>query len=95
MTTQVSATLVATGATGAIFMQTGVVEVGGTFVGTINIQVDATGDGTYNNCLDSSGSAIAITAPGVYRINNGVGCYTRLNCSAYTSGSILVEMKGT
>jgi hypothetical protein len=91
---QVSAALTATGATGAVFMTSGVVEVGGTFVGTINIQVDATGDGTWANALDSSGSAVAITAPGILRINNGLGCNTRLNCSAYTSGTINVELKG-
>jgi hypothetical protein len=91
---QVTATITATGATDSIFMTNGVVEVGGTFVGTINIQVDATGDGTWANAMDSSGSAVAITAPGIYRINNGIGCNTRLNCSAYTSGSILVELRG-
>lgn len=91
---QVTAAITATGATGSIFMTTGVVEVGGTFVGTVNIQIDATGDGTWADALDSSGASVAITAPGVLRINNGLGCNTRLNCSAYTSGTINVELKG-
>jgi hypothetical protein len=89
-----STTLTATGATGSIFMTTGLVEISGTFVGTVNVQVDVLGDGTWVNATDTTGAAVAITAPGVLRINNGIGCNTRLNCSAYTSGSIVCGLKG-
>lgn len=87
-------TLTATGATGSLFMSRGLVEISGTFVGTVNIQIDVLGDGTWANAVDTAGTAAALTAPGVLKINNGVGCNTRVNCSAYTSGSIVVGLKG-
>lgn len=79
-----------------IMMTNGLVSVTGVFVGTVNIQIDVLGDGNWANCIDPvSGNVIALTAPAAVQINNGIPALTRVNVSAYTSGTISVRMEGS
>lgn len=93
MSGSASSALTGTGSTSPVQMKEGIVRISGTFVGTVNIEVDAMGDGTYAVAVDSTGTTVALTAPGVLRINNGVACNTRLTCSAYTSGTINATLR--
>lgn len=71
----------------------GVMEVSGTFSGTIQLKIDALGNGVYAPAADSSGAALSITAPCVMRIANGVPCSVRAECTAYTSGTAVVTVR--
>lgn len=92
--TSLSSSLTATGATSAIMMRNGIVRVSGTFSATLQVEVDALANGTWAPALDGSGAAINITVPGVLKVENGVTCPTRINCTAYTSGTVAVAIRG-
>lgn len=92
--TSLSSSLTATGATGGVMMRNGIVRVSGTFVATLQVEVDALGNGVYAPALDGAGLAINISTPGVMKIENGVGCFVRVNCTAYTSGTVAVAIRG-
>lgn len=89
-----SQAVTATGVTASVLMKTGAVRVSGTFVGTVQVEVDVIGDGTFAAAVDTTGAAITFTAPGALKIDNGLSCNTRLNCTAYTSGTINVALAG-
>lgn len=84
----------ATGASPGMMLQSGMVSVLGTFVGTVQVQVDILGDGNWVAATDASGNVLSLSAAGVLNIYNGVPCLTRLNCSAYTSGTISARLIG-
>ena len=74
-------------------LKSGIVSISGTFVGTVQVFVDALGDGTFAAAADSAGTAISITTPVAMKIDNGVACNTRVDCTAYTSGTIDVAVR--
>ena len=78
-----------------ILVKDGVMEISGTFVGTIQLHIDALGNGTYAAAADSSGIALSITTPVAMRIANGVATNVRAVCSAYTSGTAVVSIRNT
>lgn len=84
----------ATGNSAPLQMQSGMMSVSGTFVGTCVVQVDVLGDGTWIGATDTGGNALSLTGPGVVNIYNGVPCPTRLNCTAYTSGTLSARLIG-
>ena len=84
----------ATGPSPAMMMQSGVMSITGTFSGTVQVQVDVLGDGNWVAATDTSGNVLSLSAAGVLNIFNGVPCLTRLNCSAYTSGTISARLIG-
>jgi hypothetical protein len=88
-----SSSLTGTGSTSPVLMKEGIVRVSGTFSATVIVEVDALGDGTYAPAVDPSGASISIVAAGVFHINNGIACNTRLTCSAYTSGTINAALR--
>lgn len=67
-------------------LETSQMWVTGTFVGTVKLQVSPD-----NVAWVDSGSPV--TAPALIAIPEGVG-YVRLNCTAYTSGSIVGIVTG-
>lgn len=95
MSAQVSQSLTSATSTAAIPIKDGVVSVTGTFSATWRIDVDALGDGSWAPALDSSGVAVTSTAAGAMRINNGVACPTRVTCTAFTSGTLVVGLRNS
>lgn len=92
--TQLSSSLTGTGSTSAVIMRNGIVRLSGTFSATLQVEVDALANNTWAPALDGSGAAINITVPGVLKIENGVSCPTRVTCTAYTSGTVNVALRG-
>jgi hypothetical protein len=78
-----------------VLVKDGILEISGTFAGTIQLHVDALGNGTYAAAADSSGAALSITGPVSMRISNGVACNVRSVCSAYTSGTAVVSIRNS
>ena len=83
----------ATGISDACLVKDGIVRLSGTFSATIQVMVDALGDGTWAPATDSTGAALSLTTPGAMRIGNGIACPTRVECTAYTSGTIAVAIR--
>ena len=74
-------------------LKSGILEISGTFVGTVRLLIDAIGDGTFAAAADSSGTAISITTPVAMAIDCGIACNVRVDCTAYTSGTIVVSVR--
>lgn len=92
--TQLSSSLTGTGSTDPVIMRNGIVRLSGTFSATLQVEVDALANNTWAPALDGSGAAISVTVPGVLKIENGVSCPTRVTCTAYTSGTVNVALRG-
>lgn len=61
----------------------------GTFVGTVQLQRSFDGGTTWIACTDEAGAALALSAPGqMVQAETEPGVLYRLNCTAYTSGTI-------
>lgn len=76
-------------------LKSGILEVSGTFVGTVRLLIDAIGDGTFAAAADSAGTALSITTPVCMVIDCGVACNVRVDCTAYTSGTINVAVRSS
>ncbi|MBZ9600741.1 hypothetical protein [Phyllobacterium chamaecytisi] len=83
-----------TGVSDSVYMAKGLAKISGTFVGTVGIEVDVLGDGVFAPVVDMTGAAVALTAPGAIKIDNGVGAFVRLSCTAFTSGTITGGLRG-
>lgn len=95
MSASVSASLTSATNTGALQIKEGIVSVTGTFSATWRLETDALGDGTWAAALDSIGAALTSTTAGAMRVNNGVACPTRVACTAYTSGTLVVALRNS
>lgn len=95
MSASVSASLTSATNTGALQIKEGIVSVTGTFSGTWRVEIDALGNNAWGAALDSSGAALTSTTAGVMRINNGTACPTRVACTAYTSGTLVVALRNS
>lgn len=76
------------------FSEEAVVDISGTFVGTV--VVEGSVDGTIFRALAMSpvagGADVAsVTAPGAWRVNFGGMKAGRVRCSAFTSGTIVAQ----
>ena len=74
-------------------LKSGIISISGTFVGTVQVLIDALGTGTFAAAADSTGTAISITTPVAMQIDCGVACNVRVDCTAYTSGTINVAVR--
>lgn len=90
---QVSASLTSATSTNPVMMKEGIVAVTGTFSATWKVEIDPLGTGVWASALDSSGVALTSTAAGAMKVDNGVACPTRVTCSAYTSGTLVVAIR--
>lgn len=79
--------------TDAIMVKEGIVAVTGTFSATWRVEIDPIGNGTWAPALDAAGAALTTTAAGAMKIDNGVACPTRVTCTAYTSGTLVVAVR--
>jgi hypothetical protein len=84
----------ATGPGTPISVQNGVLEISGTFSGTVQLYIDVVGDGTYAPAMDASGTPLSLTQPGVLNIANGAPVNCRAQCTAYASGAIVASIRG-
>ena len=74
-------------------LKSGIISISGTFVGTVQVFIDAAGTGTFAAAADSSGTALSITTAVTMAIDCGVACNVRVDCTAYTSGTINVVVR--
>lgn len=89
----VTGTFAATGQSSAICFgpdgNGGNVSIFGTFSATLALQRSFDGGTTWINVTDAYGTALPYTAPATFRVDEPErGVIYRLNCSAYTSGTV-------
>lgn len=88
----VSGSFTATGQSSAIAIgpeRGGNVAIYGTFVGTVSVERSFDGGTNWIGLTDASGNAYSYTDDATFRIDEDErGVLYRLNCSAYTSGTI-------
>ena len=90
--TSISPELTATGASASVVGTPTSVKIAGTFVATVKVQIKDAHD-NWINLKDTSGTEISMTAPDTWTVDTGVSEEVRVNCTAYTSGTIEVDIK--
>lgn len=88
MADNITGSFTGTGTSSLLKVKSGILQIYGTFVGTVQIEVDPLETGNWAPALDSSGAVLGLTVPGAMKIDNGKAVPMRLKCSAYTSGTI-------
>jgi hypothetical protein len=84
-------TLAATGASTPIVLQTGFLQLSGTWAGTANLQTGPNPDGSWSNVTDGTGAAIALTANTNCPVDNAIAMNMRVNWTR-TSGTLVVTL---